>query len=74
MLKRASFYFGEVAFKGAIRKKNCRGETNVGIWIKNNVTGLIPRKPRECREKCYSCNFIRMAESIIINRNYLNRS
>lgn len=68
MLKRASFYFLEVAFKVAVRKK-LPWEANIGIWIKNNVNDLIPRKPSKFREKCNSYNFIRMAESIIINHN-----
>lgn len=51
MLKRASFYFSEVAFKVAVRKKIAVGKTNIGIWRKNNVTDVIPRKASKCREK-----------------------
>lgn len=50
MLKRASFYFSEVAFKVAVRKKIAVGKTNIGIW-RNNVTEVIPRKASKCREK-----------------------
>lgn len=51
MLKRASFYFSEVAFKVAVREKIAVGKTNIGIWGKNNVTGVIPRKPSKSRGK-----------------------